>query len=73
MSLILSGNFDFQSFFFTLIWNIDRLKCYLMIDPKMPCYILQLPDELQLKILGELPVQDLLKSTVVCFNNAIYS
>lgn len=44
-----------------------------MIDPKMPCYILQLPDELQLKILGELPVQDLLKSTVVCFNNAIYS
>lgn len=27
---------------------------------------MQLPDELQIKILGELPVQDLLKATVVC-------
>ncbi|GAN01812.1 F-box/LRR-repeat protein 20 isoform X1 [Mucor ambiguus] len=32
----------------------------------MPCRLLQLPDELQLKILAQLPVQDLLKSTVIC-------
>ncbi|KAL7313059.1 hypothetical protein PS15m_006849 [Mucor circinelloides] len=44
-------------------------------DPAMPCRLLQLPDELQLKILAQLPVQDLLKSTVICHKwyHLIYS
>ncbi|KAK4518708.1 uncharacterized protein ATC70_008930 [Mucor velutinosus] len=44
-------------------------------DPAMPCRLLQLPDELQLKILAQLPVQDLLKSTVICrkWYHLIYS
>lgn len=44
-------------------------------DPVMPCHLLQLPDELQLKILAQLPVLDLLKSTVICrtWYHLIYS
>jgi hypothetical protein len=34
---------------------------------------MQLPDELQIKILGELPAQDLLKATVVCWFSAHFS
>ncbi|KAI8885152.1 RNI-like protein [Backusella circina FSU 941] len=45
-------------------WEQHFASKYLLVDTTS--YIMQLPDELQIKILAELPVQDLLKSTTVC-------